>query len=602
MTRLSRRQLLAALGGFSTAFATSLDSPEYEETEVQQAFFDQFYRRPTAEELPVPDVRPAIGVTDHGLYEFPESGDGWQPVPLGTEKNPVPKANVGSLGVEEFAVEPVKIGLLADPHYPGTATGIGATGVSRTTEKLKEFVSAMNDWGADHVFFMGDMMPAWGGRASSQRKIREFRHLVEDDLSMPTHPIWGNHEYQQAEAWGTGWSYRPWGISKHADTWYSVDASVAKIVVLNNGYSEEDHVHTEFLPEQIEWLRRELNRTKRPVVVLSHLPLSVGTGQNYDYALREEEVGTLLSRYDNVVCCLFGHCHHDSSSPPKETNQPAFFDQMREQRRYGMRHFFVPWIHRLQWDDSVTPFGKLFLYPSGEARLEAPYSDTGTRESFVLNSGASPPHYPEDAYLRPVRKRLRWQSHFDSIDGFATETKGSGSVTLHERGVELATEKSGGEVVLRKRRGFGSSPPITDGWTNCVWRCHAKLESIEDATVELLWGDPESNYVGYRIEDGEVRGVREDGSGEQETHRIASIGSESNPARLFQLFYSMELDRVNFVLGARGQRPKAGLTPGSPGRDGSDSVFLARLKSDSARSLDIGWVAIHKHPDLAIRQ
>ncbi|WP_158058441.1 metallophosphoesterase family protein [Halorussus halophilus] len=600
MTKLSRRQLLAAVGGLSAAFTTSLDSPEDEETGVQEAFLDQLYRRPTAKELPVPDVRPAIGVTDHGLYEFTEGADGWQPVPLGTEDAPVPRANIGSLGVEEISVEPVKIGLLADPHYPGDARGLGATGVEKTTKKLKQFVRAMNDWEADRVFFMGDMMPTWGGRASSQRKIREFRHLVEDDLEMPVHPVWGNHEYQHADSWGPDWSYAPWGVSTHADTWYSVDASVAKIVVLNNGYSESDHVHTEFLPEQIEWLRNELNRTKRPVVVVSHLPLSVGTGQNYDYAVREEEVGTLLSRYDNVVCCLFGHCHHDSSSPPEETNQPAFFDQMREQRRYGMRHFFVPWIHRLQWDQSVTPFGKLFLYPGGEARLEASYEETGTRESFVVNAGASPPHYPEDAYLRPVRKRLRWQSHFDSIAGFGTEQKGSGNVTLHERGVELTTGKAGGRAVLRKRRGFAGSPPVSDGWTNCVWRCHAKLNSVRGATVDLLWGDPESNYVGYRIEDGEVRGVRADGSAEQETHRIESI--ENDTARLFQLFYSMELDRVNFVLGARGQRPKAGLTPGNPNRDGSDSVFFARLNSDSSGSLDVGWVAVHKHPDLAIRQ
>ena len=605
MTELSRRQLLAALG-VSAALGggvASVDENVVADVPELEDAFEQFYRRPTKAGLPDPEVRPAVGVTDQGLFEFRKGGDGWTAIPLGTTDHPIPEGNFRSLGAESLSVEPVKIGLLADPHYPGDAPGLGAVGIKRTTRKLKQFVAEMNEWGPDRVFFMGDMMPAWGDRRQSRAKIRELRHLLEDDLSVPTHMMWGNHEYQRAAEWGTKWSYEPWGISKHSETWYAVDVSVAKILVLNNGYSEEDHVRTKFLPEQIEWLRRELRTTRKPVVVLSHLPLSAGTGQEYDRAENEEKVGRLLSRYDNVVCCIFGHCHHDSSSPPSEKNQPAFFDQMREQRRYGLRHFFVPWIHRLRWDADYTPYGKLYLYPDGNLRLEAPYAGTGTRETFVVNGRARTPQFAEDEFLRPARKRLRWQTHFDSISGFGTETTDGGSVELGERGAKLTVDDSGGEAVLRKLRGFdAASEPITAGWTNCVWRCYVHPRAVQNATVELLWGDPETNYVGYRIDGGEVRGVRQGGDGEVRTHKGASLG-DGEPT-LFQLFYSRELDRVNFLVGPRGARPKLGLSPGSPSRKGSDHALTAGIRSDSGReqSLVVGFAAIDKGPDLAIRQ
>lgn len=607
MSKLSRRQLLVLAGATITLGVGSaeLDSPHPDDVGGEAfaaTLSDQFYRRETAADLPDPDAVPAIGVTNQGLYEYRDGGDEWESIPLGTDDAPIPQGNFESLSTREFSVEPVKVGLLADPHYPGQAPKLGAVGGSGTREKLREFVADVNDWGADRVFFMGDMMPEWGGREKSQNKIRELRRLVEDELEMPAHMVWGNHEYQNADDWGSDWSYEPWGVSEDADTWYAVDASVAKIIVLNNGYSDTGHVHTKFLAEQIEWLREELNATRRPVVVISHLPLSTGTGQQYDHAENEERVGRLLSRYDNVVCCLFGHCHHDNSVAPDERDQPPFFDRMREQRRYGMRHLFVPWIHRLEWDDSYTPWGKLYLYPDGNARLEASYADTDTREEFVVNGQSRPPRFAEDEYLRPARERLEWETHFDSVDGFGTDAAGDGAIALRQQGVELTTGDSGGGVLLRKVRGFESaSNPVMAGWTNCVWRCHVNPGAVQDAAVELLWGDPETNYVGYRIEEGTVRGVREDGDGEVETKKIDSL--DDGEPRLFQLFYSVDFDRLNFVVGPRGTRPKTGLTPGSPDGRGSSHALTASIESDAGdQRLTVGWAAVHKHPDLMIRQ
>lgn len=514
----------------------------------------------------------------------------------------------------ELVAAPIRIGLLGDVHYPGGIPRLGSVNRDRTRRKLEAFVEEMNAWGPDHVFFMGDMTHEHGTRADSRRRIREFRALVEDELEAPTHPVWGNHEYHDTKRWGTTWSYEPWGITDHEETWYTVETRNADLVVLNNGYSEVGSLDPHFLPEELPWLERQLQTTGKPVVVLTHVPLSVGNGEAYDHSVGEESVGRLLGQYDNVVCSLFGHCHHDSNTAHTYDSHPnPFFDQMREQEAYGLRHIYVPWIHRLRWDGSYTPYGRLYLYPDGEARLEAPYADTGTREVFVLGSGGQTARFPDDASLRTPDRRLQWETHFDSIDGLRTRATDRASVRLHDRGLRLSTagsaenaetaataSKQGASVA--KIRGFPGAPtPVLGGWTNCVWRCYARAEAVQRATVELLWGRVGAAYVGYRIESGEIYGVRDDGRGEERV-RVGSIGD--GDAELFQLFYSVDLDRIDFIVGKRGTRPKKGLTPGSPNEAGADHVFVGRLSSsaEAEQAIDVGWVEVDKHPDLMIRQ
>ncbi|WP_137285565.1 metallophosphoesterase family protein [Halorussus salinisoli] len=557
------------------------------------------------------DVSPQEGhrytALDTG-YEYYGTGSTWNTRSFGTP----------FLTTDELAVTPVKIGLLADPHYPGRNKGLGAVGAEQTEQKLAEFVGHMNDWEADHVIFMGDMTHEQGTRADSQAAITAFRSLVEETLDMPTHMVWGNHEYGNAEDWGADWSYEPWGIAQTAETWYSVDTTVAKLLVLNNGYSEKNRAFTQFPQAEIGWLENELQTTRKPTVVLSHLPLSIGNGEAYDRAGNEEEVAQLLSRYDNVICCLFGHCHHDSNT---STNHQGFypnpfFDQLREQRAYGMRHIYVPWIHRLQWNPSYTPYGLLYLYPNGRARLETPYSETDTREVVTITTGAHSAQFSEDTYLRNPDKHLRWETHFDSLAGFSQETTGTGRITLTDRGVELTTrpvtddqstdtKATESRALLGKRRGFTQTQdPVLGGWTNCIWRCYVKFEAVQDATVELLWGALETAYVGYRIRDGTVIGVREDGSGEVTTRPIRPI--KNGQTVLFQLYYSVEFDRVDFIVGKRGTRPKHGLALGSPPDSAATEILFARISAPSSttheQSVIIGWVEVDKHPDLMIRQ
>lgn len=602
MSDLSRRDLLKVAGGLSASLGTAsaLDPETAAVDERLRSFFEQFHRAPAKEGLPTPDVVPALGLTDHGWFEYPEGADGWRAVPLGTADNPVEAGHFRSLAAERIDVAPVKVGLLADVHYPGDDLHLGASGISRTKEKLEEFVADMNDWGADHVFFLGDNTVEWGSRRKSRRKIAEFRRLVEENLEMPTHTVWGNHEYGNADTWGADWSYDPWDVGSHEETWYSVETRAATVVVLNNGFSESGHYDTGFPSEQVDWLRRKLRTTTGPIVVLSHLPLSIGTGQRYDHARNEERVGRLLSRYDNVVCTFFGHCHHDSSLSPGERNQPPYFDRMREQRAYGLRHVFVPWIHRLGWDTDVTPYGKLSLYPDGRARLEAPYSESDTREVFEVTGGTRTPRYAEDDFLRDPMGRLSWETHFDSLDGFRRETGGDGRATLHDRGARLSVDGDGSAALAKLREFADPSVPVTSGWTDCIWRCYARIGAVEDATVDLLWGNPASNHVGFRIDDGEVRGVREDGTEPAETHVVATV--EDGDTALLQLYYSVELDRVNFIVGARGARPKAGLRPGSPDREGSGRVLHAGVESEGGSgSVDLGWVSVNKCRDMMIR-
>jgi hypothetical protein len=78
---------------------------------------------------------------------------------------------------------------------------------------------------------------------------------------------------------GADWSYNAYGVDSVSDTYYEIDFWNAKVLVINNAYSTENNIGDSGLaPGCLDWLEGRLANTDKPVVIISHIPISFGTG------------------------------------------------------------------------------------------------------------------------------------------------------------------------------------------------------------------------------------------------------------------------------------------------------------------------------------
>ncbi|GAA5041033.1 PQQ-binding-like beta-propeller repeat protein [Actinopolymorpha pittospori] len=130
-----------------------------------------------------------------------------------------------------------------------------------------------------------------------EQEFIDFRKLTARSAV----PVWsavGNHEYSKSQRWNEYKllveNYRRYV----GPEWYSFDYGNRHFVTLDNNRSEQ-------LPEQLEWLRRdlELNAGDKRIVVIKHAPQNTRIG-----GPGHAELLNLLKKY-NVELFLTGHRH-----------------------------------------------------------------------------------------------------------------------------------------------------------------------------------------------------------------------------------------------------------------------------------------------------
>lgn len=186
--------------------------------------------------------------------------------------------------------EPIKLGVIADLHG-GLATDAEA--------RLDAFLADMESERCSALVQLGDFAYP---NAKHQVYADKFNAAHEQTI----HVI-GNHEFdyglKRADC------YEAWGIDT---SYYRRDVGGLRILVLD-GNEKGSPTHGGGYPsfigkQQKQWLKRELERSQKPIVILSHQPLA-GTIA-IDNA---EQIQELLARYaSKIVICLNGHSHIDS--------------------------------------------------------------------------------------------------------------------------------------------------------------------------------------------------------------------------------------------------------------------------------------------------
>lgn len=131
--------------------------------------------------------------------------------------------------------------------------------------------------GGDHVM---DSFEQDEARTKLQWDL--FDRLRKDHTNVPIHPALGNHDVwgwfkKQSSTtgneplWGKKWFCDFWQIPR---TYYSFDRGGWHFVVLDNVKLVVGEAYDgEIDPEQMEWLKEDLAKTKKPTVVMSHIPL-----------------------------------------------------------------------------------------------------------------------------------------------------------------------------------------------------------------------------------------------------------------------------------------------------------------------------------------
>lgn len=201
--------------------------------------------------------------------------------------------------------KPLRFGVIADVHQDI---------MHDAEERLQAFIQHMNDEKPDFIVQLGDFCVP----------IERNRRFMEiwNQFSGPRYHVLGNHdmdgfvERKGAYAFSTQETVAYWEMpSRH----YGLDAGGVRFVVLDANDPSPDQegprkgYSSYVAQDQVEWLERELDATRLPVVLFSHQSLERDRGG----VSNQTEVRSVLEQanekagFQKVIACFSGHHHRD---------------------------------------------------------------------------------------------------------------------------------------------------------------------------------------------------------------------------------------------------------------------------------------------------
>ncbi len=245
----------------------------------------------------------------------------------------------------------LRIAVITDIHY---GIDVRAKLGSKAPRLMKGFVKAANDYAPDLVVDMGDRVVARSNKNEDDDRylIQKRRNRAEDarymyelkqhfnKIAAPLHSVIGNHDEknlsrsENARIMGT------------PETSYSRDMNGYHLVFWNPKTSQGITGGLEIDDKDIEWLEQDINKTKKPTVLFSHVPLTNGpelANENHDIAGRfylEEvpRIRSILEKAGNVILCMGGHLHRNQH---REVNGIHYITQQSLTHAWK-KHYRVP--------------------------------------------------------------------------------------------------------------------------------------------------------------------------------------------------------------------------------------------------------------------
>lgn len=171
-------------------------------------------------------------------------------------------------------------------------------------------------------------------RARTQQLWDLWGTTLKNECSVPIEHCIGNHDiwgWAKARSgttgsepgWGKQWAMDALGLAK---PYHAIDRGAWKIIMLDSVQPAAEGIwETRLDVEQFAWLESELNATKKPVLIGSHVPIVSpstlldpgkigGTPEAPALAVRRchmdvKRIGALFASHPNVKLCVSGHLH-----------------------------------------------------------------------------------------------------------------------------------------------------------------------------------------------------------------------------------------------------------------------------------------------------
>lgn len=205
-------------------------------------------------------------------------------------------------------------GIVTDAHYADTDPK-GSRNYRESLIKMTEFVNLMNDKKVDFIIELGDLKDQ--GEPVTEESTLKYLDAIEKvygQFNGPRYHVLGNHDVDSISKEQFLAHVENTGIAK-GSTHYSFDLKGIHFVVLDANYiadgSDYDHGNFDWtdanIPlKQLNWLKKDLASTTRPVITFVHQQLDV-TGNTS--VKNGPEVRQVLEDSKRVLAVFQGHHH-----------------------------------------------------------------------------------------------------------------------------------------------------------------------------------------------------------------------------------------------------------------------------------------------------
>lgn len=174
-------------------------------------------------------------------------------------------------------------------------------------ERLTAFVETMNARKPDFIIELGDFV----------RPDEKFAHFFEiwNSFAGKTYHVIGNHE--------TDGGFSKDQVLKNRNmesSFYSFTSNEFQFIVLDGNDKNTPDDKPIIGPEQVNWLKDQLDETNYPVVIFSHQPLLFTPKGIENMGVENQmEIQKILDEHNKmnprkrVIACFNGHTHYDVS-------------------------------------------------------------------------------------------------------------------------------------------------------------------------------------------------------------------------------------------------------------------------------------------------
>jgi len=234
----------------------------------------------------------------------------------------------------------VRAAIITDVHY-GIDSGCKLG--SKAPRLMRKFIKAVCAAAPDFILDMGDRISQRNHREDMEWMQKFRKHFNE--VSIPLHCLMGNHDIKNLSREDNEKIMGCPGISN------SRDINGYHFVFWNPNVHNGD-TGLKLDPEDIEWLKDDLSKSKNPSVLCSHIPLDNDPQDNSEARTYSEKyTGIITNRfyYDDahaireileqsgkVILCLSGHRHinrHREINGIHYITQQSLTNQYKEKYR-----------------------------------------------------------------------------------------------------------------------------------------------------------------------------------------------------------------------------------------------------------------------------